>query len=387
MILRKLRGLCVMSSPTARAPGPLDSGITLSLSGGLDSSILYAALRDSPAREKLTCFHYYPTGSDMDERHFARLVAQSGGSRLIERPRDSTVSLKPLLKIAPSHEPTSYLYFVEHSRLDAALAAEYHATASFTGWGGDQLFYQHHAMLAAGDYLHYRGVGPRFLRVALDAAQMDRLSVWHVLREALAHRFQQRRWSFGAEVARARPLIRPEVINEVYGRAHAHPLLSDDRGTPNGKLWHALQLSCPWEFYDPLGEPDDPERVSPLYSQPVLELCLRLPVHLLTLGGWDRAIARRAFYDQLPREVANRRNKGDIERHILSILDHNGTFIRDLLLQGTLVEEGLVDRKKLAAALSGKPGKTQSNFGEILDLAGTEAWLLHWRNRGLRAAA
>ena len=372
----------------ARAWASCYSGITLSLSGGLDSSILYAALRDSPAKAKLTCFHYYPTGGDLDERHYARLVAQSGGSQLIERPRDSTVSLKPLLKVAASHEPTTYLYFLEHSRLDAAVAAEHYATAAFTGWGGDQLFYQHHAMLAAGDYLHYGGVGPRFLRIALDAAQMDRLSVWHVLREAFAHRFQQRRWSFRNEVVRARPLIRPEVIDEVYSRAHyAHPLLNDDRGTPNGKLWHALQVSSPWEFYDPLGEPDDPERVSPLYSQPVLELCLRLPVHLLTLGGWDRAIARRAFYDELPREVANRRNKGDIEHHIHTILDHNITFIRDLLLQGALVAEGVVDRKQLAAALSGKPGRTQSTAGEILDLVGTEAWLLRWRNQGLRVAA
>jgi asparagine synthase (glutamine-hydrolysing) len=364
------------------------SGITLSLSGGLDSSILYAALRDSPAKQKLTCFHYYPTGSDMDERRFARLVAQSGGSGLIERPRDSTVSLEPLLQIEASHEPTTYLYFLEHSRLDAQLAAEHNATASFTGWGGDQLFYRHHALLAAGDYLHYRGLGPQFLRVVLDAAHMDRLSVWHVLREAFAQHFQQRRWTFRDEIVRSRPLIRPEVIHEVYGGAlHAHPLLSDARGTPNGKLWHALQVSCPWEFYDPLGREEDPERVSPLYSQPVLELCLRLPVHVLTLGGWDRAIARRAFYNDLPREVANRKEKGGMDEHLRGILDHNLTFIRELLLDGALVSEGVVDRKRLVTALSGKVSQTQSPAAEILDFVGTEAWLRRWRNQGWRAAA
>jgi hypothetical protein len=47
----------------------------------------------------------------------------------------------------------------------------------------------------------------------------------------------------------------------------------------------------------------------------------------------------------------------------------------------------VVDRKQLAAALSGKPGKTQTTFGEILDFVGTEAWLLRWRNQGWRAAA
>src|SRR6185312_10175576 len=43
------------------------SGITLSLSGGLDSSIIYAALRDTAAKQKLTCFHHYPLTTDIDE--------------------------------------------------------------------------------------------------------------------------------------------------------------------------------------------------------------------------------------------------------------------------------------------------------------------------------
>jgi asparagine synthase (glutamine-hydrolysing) len=364
------------------------SGITLSLSGGLDSSIVYAAL-DPAARSKLTCFHYYPIGSDLDERYFARRVAQSGGSELIERPRDPMLSLEPLLQVEASHEPANNcLYYLEHSRLDAQLAAEYQATAAFTGWGGDQLFYQNHASLAAGDYLHYRGLRPQLLRVAFDSARMDRVSLWKVLRAAFAQQVRQHRWSLRDEVAEYRPLLRPEMIDEVYRSGlHVHPLLSASRSSPSGKFWHALQLSGPWEFYDPLGRPDDPERVAPLYSQPLLELCLRVPVHVLTLGGWDRAIARRAFYSELPPEVANRRNKGGIERHVRGIFERNLVFMRELLLDGALVREGVVDRKKLATALSGKPSRVRASVGELLDFAGTEAWLRRWRGQDWRAAA
>ncbi len=377
---------CVVD--TVRAWASCYSGITLSLSGGLDSSIVYAAL-DSAARRKLTCFHYYPLGSDLDERHFARLVAQSGGSDLIERPRDSSLTLEPLLQVEASHEPAANcLYYLENSRPDAELAAEYQATAAFTGWGGDQLFYQNHASLAAGDYLHYRGLRPQLLRVAFDSARMDRVSVWKVLRAALAEQVRERPWSLHDDVAEYRPLLRPEVIDEVYRTAlYVHPLLSDPRGTPSGKFWHAIQLSGPWEFYDPLGRPDDPERVSPLYSQPVLELCLRVPVHVLTLGGWDRAIARRAFYSELPAEVANRRNKGGIERHVREIFERNVTFMRELLLDGALVREGVVDRKKLATALSGKASRLRASAGELLDFVGTEAWLRRWGSQERRAAA
>jgi asparagine synthase (glutamine-hydrolysing) len=377
---------CVMDA--VRAWASCYSSITLSLSGGLDSSIVYAALRDTPARSKLTCFHFYPVGSDIDERHFARLVAQSGGNELLERPRDSALSLRPLLDCEASHEPSIYLYYLENSRLDAEIAASHNATGAFTGWGGDQLFYQNHAFLAAGDYLHYRGLRPQFLRVAFDSAHLDRVSVWHVLREAFAERVQQRRWNLRDVVAQYMPMIRPEVLDRVYGGdGYVHPLLTDPRGTPSGKLWHALQIVSPAEFYDPFGLPDDPERVSPLHSQPVLELCLRIPVHTLTLGGWDRAIARRAFLNELPREIANRRNKGGIEHHVRQIVDRNGAFLRELLLDGALVTEGLVDRNKLQTALSGKGTKIQYGLTELLEFAGSEAWLRHWHNQGWRAAA
>jgi len=377
---------CVMDA--VRAWGSCYTSITLSLSGGLDSSILYAALRDTDAKSKLTCFHFYPIGPDIDERRFARLVARSGGSELLERPRNSTLSLRPLLDCEASHEPSNYLYYLENSRPDAEIAASHNATAAFTGWGGDQLFYQNHAFLAAGDYLHYRRLGLQFLRIAFDAAQMDRVSVWHVLREAFAERVQQRRWTLRAEVAEWMPLVRREVIDSVYSSAdYIHPLLNDPRDTPSGKLWHAFQVMSPWEFYDPFGAEDDPERVSPLYSQPVLELCLRIPVHILTYGGWDRAIARRAFYEELPREVANRRNKGGIERHVRGIFEHNIGFMREMLLDGALVQQGLIDRKKLALALSGKASKLRPGLAELLDFIGTEAWLRHWRNQGWRAAA
>ncbi len=364
------------------------SGITLALSGGLDSSIVYASLRDSPAKAKLTCFHHYPIGSDLDERHFARLVAETGGSELIERPRIPTVSLEPLLGVEASHSPADYLYYLEHSRLDAQFAAEHNATAVFSGWGGDQVFYQARGFLGAGDYLHYKGVRPEVLRIAFDSAQMDSVSVWHVLKQAFAEHVQQRRWSPLGEVATYLLLIRPEVLSEVYRNpGYLHPLLRDPRGIPSGKVFHAFIALGPWDFYDPLGCEEDPELVSPLYSQPILELCLRIPVHVLTLGGWDRAIARRAFYSELPREIANRRNKGGIEEHISALFEHNRGFIRELLLDGGLVGEGIVDRKKLTTALSGKPSKVRQGSAEMLHFIAAEAWLRRWRNQGWRAAA
>ncbi|MGH8298867.1 MAG: asparagine synthase-related protein [Steroidobacteraceae bacterium] len=362
--------------------------VLLSLSGGLDSSIVLACLSDAPSRPQITCFHYYPLGADLDERAFARAAAAKAGLGLIERARDSSFSLQPLLTIQRSPEPTNYPYFLEHSRLDAQLAAECGAAAVLIGYGGDQLFYQERAEWAPGDFLHRRGLRPGVWRIALDAAQMDQISVWRVLREATSGYLVQHRWSVLQEAGRMRPLLVPAVIKEASRNAEfLHPLLRHPRGAPSGKLWHAHQISQPFDFYDPLGAEGEAERISPLVSQPLMELCLRIPTYVLTQGGWDRAVARRAFYEDLPPEIRNRRHKGGIEEHLRNTLEHNRGFLRELLLDGCLVREGIVDRGRLAEALSGRATRLAAGSGELLEYAGIEAWLRRWGARVRRAAA
>jgi asparagine synthase (glutamine-hydrolysing) len=353
--------------------------LLLSLSGGLDSSIVLACLRDAPSRPRVTCFHYYPLGADLDERAFARAAAAMAGLTLLERSRDSSYSLQPLRDIHRTPEPTNYPYFLEHSRLDAQLAGERGASAILIGHGGDQLFYQERAEWAPGDFLHRRGLRPGVLRVALDAAQMDQISFWRVLRQAAAGHFAHRRWSMLQEAGRMRPLLVPARVAEAKRSGDfLHPLLRHPRGAPSGKLWHAHQVTQPFDFYDPLGREGEAERLSPLCSQPLIELCLRIPTYVLTHGGWDRAVARRAFYHDLPPGIRNRRNKGGIEEHLRLTLEHNRGFLRELLLDGALVREGVIDRGRVAEVLSGRATPIACGSGELLEYAGTEAWLRRW---------
>jgi asparagine synthase (glutamine-hydrolysing) len=362
--------------------------VLMSLSGGLDSSIVLACLQDAPSRPQVTCFHYYPVGADLDERSYARAAAAKAGLELLERPRDPSFSLQPLLSVHRAPEPTNYPYFLEHSRLEAQLAAERGATTVVIGYGGDQLFYQDRAEWAPGDFLHRRGLRPGVLRVALDAAQMDQISIWRVLAQAISGYLIHQRWSPLLEAGRMRPLLVPAVIAEAKrSAAFLHPLLRHPRGAPSGKLWHAHQVSQPFDFYDPFGREGDAERISPLFSQPILELCLRIPTYVLTHGGWDRAVARRAFYDDLPPAIRNRRNKGGIEEHLRCTLEHNRPFLREVLLDGALVRQGIVDRGRLAEVLSGSATRIAAGAGEVLEYAGIESWLRRWGDRFRRAAA
>jgi asparagine synthase (glutamine-hydrolysing) len=155
-----------------------------------------------------------------------------------------------------------------------------------------------------------------------------------------------------------------------------HPHFQIRERTPSGKRWHAYSVAFPaLDYYDPLGMLDGVERVAPLFSQPVLEVCLRTPVDVLTTGGWDRAIARRAFRHDLPHEIATRRGKGDPGEYVKNVLEQNFGFVREMLLEGQLVRQKFIDRSKLEAALSGDPTRTAIGDTEIYDCLNVEAWL------------
>jgi asparagine synthase (glutamine-hydrolysing) len=143
----------------------------------------------------------------------------------------------------------------------------------------------------------------------------------------------------------------------------------------------------PINYYDPFEREAAPEMVNPLLSQPLVELCLRLPSYVLTRGGRGRALARQAFAADLPPEIATRRSKGGMEEHIRAVLLDNLEFARGLLLEGELMRRGFIDRARVEALLCGPPATLASRAGEVHVCLGIEAWLRHWPSTQAQALA
>jgi asparagine synthase (glutamine-hydrolysing) len=93
----------------------------------------------------------------------------------------------------------------------------------------------------------------------------------------------------------------------------------------------------------------------------------------------DRALARIAFADALPREILERRSKGGAEKLARRILTRNAPFVRECLLDGQLVQQGIVDRRRLEAALGQGPSPEGVGTVPLFDLLGTELWLQSWK--------
>lgn len=350
--------------------------ILLRLSGGVDSSILLSCLAPADTLTDVICVNYHSRGSDSDERGYARLAATRARRNLIERERIPDFRFERLLTIARTAMPIPYVGGMS-SHIDTALASEHSATALFTGAGGDALFYEIPRWWPAADYLRVRGCDTGFAAAAMDAARLGRVSVWRAIALAVSERLRpdlSAREFSGHTAFPGECLLKHQVQRERF----AHPSLLRTDVLPLGKHAQTVSLMHPLVYYDFFGQVAAPDQVNPLFSQPLVELCLRLPTYVLTQGGRGRALARQAFAADLPPQIARRRSKGGMEEHITAVLLSNLDVARAMLLEGELARRGLLDRAKLEEVLSGRPTALAGPISQIHALVAVEAWLARW---------
>lgn len=358
------------------------------LSGGLDSAVVLGCLRDARSRPQITCVTYFPeeedAGEDGDEREYARAAARQAECNLIEVPRTPTSRLSLMSDMGEFPVPMIFnSRNVEENALERQLAQDHGAGARFGGEGGDQLFFQSPMVASVGDSLWYRGMSRSLFRRVRDVARAEQLSVWRVLHQGISEGLLGSPWDAYGEVIQAAEFVSPEVLVKIrqadsLRTRFMHPWFSTASSLPHGKLWHILWLSTAPHFYTALAREGDPERVEPLTSQPLTELCLQIPTFVLTAGGKDRALARQAFARDVPAGILERRHKSSIESFIRRSLLNNIQFVRETLLDGVLVRQRLLDRKPLEVALSGRHERIVSAPTALFDFLGVEVWIRRW---------
>jgi asparagine synthase (glutamine-hydrolysing) len=365
-------------------------GILFWLSGGLDSTIVLACLGDAPTQPKVICVNNYSPGSNSDERAYARLAAQRTGRPLIERPRETNVDFGLLASLPRSAYPLVFCVDLDGAAKEAQFAAENGLVAQFSGEGGDELFHRTSRLPPSTDFAYLHGARPSLLRLALNDATFLHTSFWHVLKVAAKYGIKRRPWQ-AQEFWRDgfRPLLNPEIAQEArrdpdmvfppFQRPlHLPPIKTD---FAYGLTAHTIRS------HNPLSLDQQPVDISPLVSQPFIELSLRIPTHVLTLNGRDRSIARYAFERDIPPQISLRKTKGGVEEFIKDMLACNAALVKDLLMDGYLVQEGYLDKAKLARVLSGGPMDINSNSVELISYLNIEAWARSWHEVRQQVAA
>jgi asparagine synthase (glutamine-hydrolysing) len=348
--------------------------LLLSVSGGLDSSIIAACLAEAGA--ETTCMTMFSDDPAGDERFFARALCTHLRLPLIERPyrlEDIHIT-EPLAPHLP--RPRDRTQANAYERMNLEVAREIGADAFMTGNGGDNVFcYSQSAAPVADRYLT-DGIGRGTLQSLLDVCRQTGCSIFDALGQAwrLARRSPVHR-------IKPRPLfLHPDLIAEAQGAEIRHEWLSAPEGALPGKAAHISFVLRAQPTLEASRGRDLP-LLSPLMSQPVIETCLAIPSWEWRTGGRDRSLARRAFARDLPPAVLDRRVKGTPSRFAAKLLDHFRQPIRERLLGGRLAEHQLIDAIALEQALRGDGPVPDLERVRILELVNAEAWIEHWMTR------
>ena len=348
--------------------------VLLSVSGGLDSSIVASCL--AGAGIDAVCVTMFTDDPAGDERTFARALCAKVGLELVEREyRVEDVDLdEPIAPNLP--RPKDRLQALAFERVHHAVAREVGADAFVTGKGGDHVFgYSQSAAPIADRYLA-EGLSRGAFASLIDVCRQTGCSIWDAFRHAwgLAHSNRSYR-------VRPNPLfLHPDFVAALGPKDWHHPWLDAPSHALPGKAAHVATILRVQPNLEPSLGTSYPV-LNPLVSQPVVEACLKIPSWQWREGGRDRALVRRAFADVLPPMVLNRRVKGTPGRFAAQLLDQFRSSIRDRLLGGRLAASGIVDAGALDLILAGERPVPDLERVRILELVNVEAWIAYWLSR------
>ena len=347
------------------------------ISGGLDSAIVATSLA-AAGHPPIAAVNFWRDQAEADERTYAEDVAKAAGVPLSTVHRDlmrlgegafemSAQAVRPNLAAA---DPDSDRLMVEAIR-----AAK--ADLLMSGHGGDVVFFQIAAAQIAADLLAGAPcVGSRWSRLA-DIARRSRRSVWSLVWETMTGQ---------TRTAKYLPVFNERDFILARADTDLHPWTRDTRGVGRARRQQIEGLVNSLDLVALTRRGDAARIAHPLLSQPVVELCLRIPTPVLSSGEGERTFARQAFADRIPASIFGRRSKGDVTTYFGRSMAANIPFLREHLLNGRLVAQGLLDQALLDAVLTPDALIRRHAYGDLLFASALEAWVRHWEGRSATAS-
>ncbi len=344
----------------------------LSLSGGLDSSVLAASLARTGLGWSALNMAYADAGSD--ERDYAGEVAAAFEVPLFRATHCLSDVNSAVAKSGHLPRPLGHAFGQSQSKTRQAYLDAEGADALFVGEGGDNVFaYMQSATPVVDRYLIE---GPRGAwQTVLDISDMTRTSVWTVMRLAAA-RWQRHdpRYVWTGDAS----LLSPATEASLATLPLSHPWLEAPPGALPGEATHISMLLRIQGTLDAGPARHRPTIIAPLLSQPLLELCLGIPSWRWCQGGINRSLVRRGFAGRLPQRVLWRVSKGGANVFCMDVIERDRATLCAHLCDGRLAHAGLLDVRRIKVVLTSKAPIPSPLHLRISQLAEAEAWVRHW---------
>ena len=353
----------------------------VSISGGLDSSLIVASL--AARGGSFSCVTIATRDPAGDERCFARQVAHAAGVRLFEAFED--IDAVDLGSCDGAHlpRPIARAFAQSADRIQAAAAKEVGADVFMNGAGGDNVFCFLRSAAPIADRLLVDGLSSGVWRTSRDMGSIAQVSTLRAALKGCRRAFLQDR----GFVWRGDERYLSESALATGSQLAIHPWLEPPRDALPGKAGHIAAIMNIHNHVEGFRRELTSPVLAPLLSQPLLELCLRIPTWTWCRDGRDRAPARSAFAAHLPAAIAWRRSKGSPTGFASDIWTVMRRQIATLLLEGELAQRGLVQRAPLEAALSLSRPVTDVEFLRVMQLLDVEMWLVAMSQRRQKRAS
>lgn len=347
----------------------LGGGVIAELSGGLDSSTVATALVRAPSANVLQWLHYYIPDPAGDERPYARAMAATLGVKLTEALKPpGELDHEAIIDFAFGAKPTWRVIDGAYDRDLAHRIGALGASRVMTGLGGDTVYMQ------GGD----RWLGVEALSddpsALVRIARRAKRSVWEIARKGVLGRL-----GLVPSIAPEPPAFASTKARAALAAAPGHAWLEDLDGVSPAKQQQILGLAHTLLIHGRSRRSRAADVVSPLMSQPIVELCLSLSALAQTGGGDDRWMAREAFRDRLAPEVYRRRSKAGYGAYYGRMLGQDLDHLRTLLMEGVLAQAGLLDLVALDEVLSADTLIRSGPYRDIMNLVILEYWAASWR--------
>ncbi|WP_434211928.1 asparagine synthase-related protein [[Pseudomonas] boreopolis] len=344
----------------------LDDRFMVELSGGLDSSIVAACLSAHASRATF-CTLVMPVAGT-DERPYAKLVTDSLGRELLpvevgfDHVRFAFPS--PPSSVAPA---MGILQYAVNEAWEAA-GSQHHVDGFFSGGGGDTVFCYLKTAVPAADAFMERGMIAG-LSAVRDLSALHHCTVWKAGKLAL-RKLRMPRTTWKIDGSFLDPAFVPAAPDY-------HPWLDAPPDALPGDREKIQDLIGTQLFRDTALRGQGRSMHFPLLTQPVLEACLKVPTWMWIAGGRNRAVARDAFADRLPRGILERRSKGSYTGYMAAVYARNKPGMRRFLEEGELCAHGLLDRSALEDFFARELAARDLSFLRIFDLCAAENWVRH----------
>lgn len=348
-----------------RAMATKDGTTLLELSGGLDSSIVAAALSDTSCQ--VSCANLITPVPGVDERRYAAQMADVLGVPLHIEPLPFERSR---LEFPVSSGSVSPGMGPLQNAIDEIMEAAAHRLGTrsyFSGGGGDSVFCYLRTAAPAADALQLLGLR-RGLAAVGDLAALHQCTFWKATHLTLRKRLC------------APNLVPRPVTTFIAGslgemQAAQHPWGFAPVGALHGDRERIIDLAGNQLFQGQAARAATRPFRFPLLSQPVVEACLRAPSWLWIDGGRNRAVARAAYRTALPAEVFQRQSKATYIGYLGAVYQQRKHEMREFLLGGRLADEGLLDPSAIAAYIAAPLPARDQTFLRLFELCMVENWV------------